>query len=239
MSSVVSTIRTAVFYGLLSLWTIFFPALVLLVIRFFPYKKRHQLLVKNWSLVAVYLCRVICGIRWEVHGKENIPDNACVVISNHQSTWETFFLQTLLTPQTQVLKKELLSIPFFGWALRSTKPIAINRKNPRDALQRVKRQGLSSLKKGVSVLIFPEGTRSHAGEIGKFSRGGAGLACSAGVDILPVAHNAGQYWPKNRWTKTPGTIHVHIGQVITTRDRGPAAANNQARDWIESTLTKL
>ncbi|WP_330925080.1 lysophospholipid acyltransferase family protein [Candidatus Sororendozoicomonas aggregata] len=238
MSFVVSTIRTALFYGLLSLWTIFFPTLCFLVIGFFPYKKRHKLLAKNWSLVSIYLCRVICGVRWEVHGKENIPDKGCVIISNHQSTWETFFLQTLLTPQTQVLKKELLSIPFFGWALRSIKPIAIDRKDPLGALQRIKRQGLSSLKKGVSVLIFPEGTRSHPGKVGKFSRGGAGLACSAGVDILPIAHNAGHHWPKDRWTKTPGTIHVHIGPVITTEDKGPAAANNQARDWVENTLAK-
>ena len=236
MSSVVHIIRTVTFYLFLAVWTVCFPTLILLIIRFVPHRKRHKLLVKNWSLVAVYLCRFICGIRWEIHGKENIPEKPCVIISNHQSTWETFFLQTLITPQTQVLKRELLAIPFFGWALRAVKPIAINRDDPREALHQVRKQGKESLNNNISVLIFPEGTRNPNGSLGKFSRGGAGLACSSDVDILPIAHNAGEYWPSNHWLKKPGTIQVFIGDVIKTEGKGAAEVNNEAREWISMAL---
>lgn len=238
MSSAFTIFRTIVFYLFLALWTISYPTLMLLVVGFIPFKKRHRVLVHVWSQVAVWLCRLICGVRWQVHGGESIPQQPCVIISNHQSTWETFFLQTLISPQVQVLKKELLSIPFFGWALHTTRPIAINRKDPRDAMQRVRKQGAASLALGVSVLIFPEGTRNPGGQLGKFSRGGAGLACSGGVPVLPIAHNAGDYWPNNRWIKKPGTIDVYIGDLIATENRGPAEVTCQARDWIEAVLEK-
>ena len=238
MSSVFNNIRTAVFYFFLSFWTVTFPTLMLLVIWFIPFRYRHQALVGTWSRVAIALCRVICGIRWKVYGMDNIPNQPCVIISNHQSTWETFFLQTIVSPQTQVLKKELLSIPFFGWVLRTTKPIAIDRKDPRAAMQRVRKLGLKSLANQVSVLIFPEGTRNPHGKLGKFSRGGASLACTSGVGVLPVAHNAGQFWPHKSWVKKPGTIEVFIGEAIKTDGKGPAEVNNEAREWIENILSK-
>ncbi|MDD7805972.1 MAG: lysophospholipid acyltransferase family protein [Endozoicomonas sp. (ex Botrylloides leachii)] len=214
----------------------FYPTLILLIINFVPYKKRHQLLAKNWSLGAIYLCRWICGVRWQVHGFENIPERPCVIISNHQSSWETFFLQTLVTPQNQVLKRELLNIPFFGWALRAIKPITINRSDPREAIKLVRTQGKALLDNDIPVLIFPEGTRNPNGELGKFSRGGSGLACSANVDILPIAHNAGKYWPNNRWIKTPGSIQVFIGKPMTTNGKGSAEVNNEVREWIAKKL---
>ncbi len=236
MSSVLNIIRTAIFYLSLAVWTVTFPTLMLLIIWLIPFRSRHKLLVHTWSKVAIVLCRVICGVSWKVYGKENIPKRPCVIISNHQSTWETFFLQTLISPQIQVLKQELLSIPFFGWALRTTKPIAIDRKDPRGAMQKVRKQGKESLNKKLSVLIFPEGTRNPVGKLGKFSRGGASLACTSGVDILPIAHNAGKHWPNKDWIKKPGTIEVHIGEVITTEGKGPAEATNEARNWIAATL---
>ena len=239
MSFITQITRTALFYLCFTLWTVFYPTLILLFIHFVPLKKRHRLLAKNWSLGAIYLCRWICGVHWEVHGKENIPEKACVIISNHQSSWETFFLQTLITPQTQVLKRELLSIPFFGWALRASKPIAINRNDPREAIQLVRSKGKESLKNNISVLIFPEGTRKPNGQLGKFSRGGLGLACAANVDILPVAHNAGAYWPSNSWIKKPGTIQVFIGETIKTEGKEPAEVNDEAREWISQALNLI
>ncbi|ELT98524.1 hypothetical protein CAPTEDRAFT_105434 [Capitella teleta] len=209
---------------------------MILLIYPFPFRYRHRIFVKTWATVAINLCRFICGVRWSIRGKENIPDKTCVVISNHQSTWETFFLQTLLTPQTQVIKQELLNIPFYGWAFSKIKPIAINRKDVRQSLQQVRDQGKAALEHGVWVLIFPEGTRTKPGAPGKFSRGGAGLAKAADVDILPIAHNAGSFWPNDRWIKRPGTIQIEIGATIKTKNLSVAEANDATRNWIASSL---
>ncbi|MDP0561552.1 MAG: lysophospholipid acyltransferase family protein [Candidatus Endonucleobacter sp. (ex Gigantidas childressi)] len=187
-------------------------------------------------MVSITLCRIVCGLSWKVYGQENIPPKACVIISNHQSTWETFFLQTLITPQSLVLKRELLLIPFFGWALRAINPIAINRSTPKEAIHQIRTKGLLSLKNNISVLIFPEGTRSQGCKLGRFSRGGVLLACLSNVDILPIAHNAGKYWPSNRWIIKPGTIQVYIGKPIKTLDKDATEVNNTAREWIASKI---
>ena len=234
-----SAIRTIIFYAALTTWTLFWTCLLMLVIGLFPFRKRHCYFIKSWAIVAVNLCKWICGIHWKVTGLENIPEEPCVVMSNHQSTWETFFIQTLFTPQTQVLKQELLRVPFFGWALAKTRPIAIDRDNVRKSLHQVRDQGKESLKRKVWVLIFPEGTRNPHGQLGKFSRGGAGLAVAAESKILPLAHNAGAYWPNSSWLKQPGTIKVHIGPCIDASSLTPAQANNQAREWIEASLESM
>ena len=232
-------LRTMVFYFSLAVWTVFWAMLMILFIYPFRFKRRHRIFVKTWAIVSIYLCRLICGVRWEVKGRENIPETPCVIISNHQSTWETFFLQTLVTPQIQVVKQELLKIPFFGWALKQTRPIAINRKDARQALQQVRDQGKAALSHQVWVLIFPEGTRTPPGEPGRFSRGGAGLAKAAQVNVLPVAHNAGVFWPNSSWIKRPGTIQVEIGPVIKTASLSVAEVNDTARDWIARTLQTM
>ncbi|MFK0573466.1 lysophospholipid acyltransferase family protein [Endozoicomonas sp.] len=239
ITTIISIIRTTVFYLSFAVWTIFWSLLMILFIHPFPFKFRHPIFVKTWAIVAINLCRLICGVRWEVKGRENIPDKPCVVICNHQSTWETFFLQTLLTPQTQVIKQELLKIPFYGWAFSKIKPIAINRKDVRQSLHQIRDQGKAALAHGVWVLIFPEGTRIAPGEPGKFSRGAAGLAKAAGVGILPIAHNAGSYWPNKGWLKKSGTIQVEIGPVIETEQLTVAEANNAARNWITDNIRQI
>lgn len=185
------------------------------------------------------LCRLIVGIRWEVQGRENIPDTPCVLISNHQSTWETFFFQTLITPQTQVIKKSLLSIPFFGWAFSLTKPIAIDRNNPRKSLHQIAVQGKHAIDQGIWVLIFPEGTRNPNGKLGKFSRGAITLARKAECNVLPIAHNAGTCWPNNTWIKKPGTIRIHIGKEMAVIDKTPALITEESRNWIEQEISQM
>ncbi|WP_067515836.1 lysophospholipid acyltransferase family protein [Endozoicomonas ascidiicola] len=238
-STCLAVVRTAIFYSCLAVWTIFWSVLMILLISFLPFRQRHQLFVKPWAIVAVYLCRFICGISWKVTGRENIPAEPCVVISNHQSAWEAFFLQTLLTPQTQVIKQEILNIPFYGWAFRKIKPIAIDRKDVRLALQQVREQGKAALEHRVWVLIFPEGTRTLPGEPRKFSRGGAGLAKAAETDILPIAHNSGSFWPSRGFLKRPGTIQVEVGNVIKTESLSVAEANDQARNTIAESLNRF
>ncbi|MGI9277714.1 MAG: lysophospholipid acyltransferase family protein [Endozoicomonas sp.] len=239
MSVQINTLRALLFYLTLTLWTVSWSTVMMIIIPFLPFRLRHPLLVKNWAHVAMFLCRFIAGIRWEVHGRENIPEKPCVLVSNHQSSWETFFIQTLFSPQTQVIKQSLLNIPFFGWAFRLIKPIAIDRDDPRKSLSQIAQQGSLALKNDVWVLIFPEGTRFPDGELGKFSKGGVNLARKAESDILPIAHNAGTCWPNGQILKKPGTIHVHIGPVISTTEKTPAAANNEVREWIAGALEAM
>ena len=165
-----------------------------------------------------------------------------MILANHQSTWETFFLPRVFRPQTQLIKRELLYVPFFGWAFALAKPIAIDRSKARDSLQQLTRTGGERLKDGMWILVFPEGTRIAPGETVKFSRGGAALACANNAPIIPVAHNAGEFWPRQGWAKKPGIVKVMIGPAIYPAGADPrsiVAANKQAESWINQQLQGL
>jgi 1-acyl-sn-glycerol-3-phosphate acyltransferase len=169
-----------------------------------------------------------------VTGIENIPAGACVVLSKHESAWETLYLQSLLVPATTVLKRELLSIPFFGWALRLLNPIAINRGEPAQALKAVLRQGEERLAAGRRIIIFPEGTRARPGEQLPYNVGGAMLAARTGFPLLPVSLNSSDCWPRGTMIKRPGVIQVVIGAPIDSHGTPAKALNARARDWIEA-----
>lgn len=233
-----SALRTLIFFLLLSVWCLIWLPVSLLLALFLPYRQRYLLVAVGWSKVALGLSRYILGIRYRVTGLENIPQQPCVILAKHQSAWETFFLSALFHPLSQVLKRELLNIPVFGWALRTIKPIAINREQPKQALRQLAEQGAERLARGNWLLIFPEGTRVPPGKIGKFSRGGVQLAVRAGVPVLPVTHNAGRFWPKTDWRKTPGTVEVVIGPPLKANGTDPAAIaelNQQAFLWVART----
>lgn len=235
-------LRIVLFYLVLSLTALLWCLASIPVAPFLPFRQRYRFIAQSWCACAVYCARALVGIDYRVSGRENVPKQPCVVVSNHQSTWETFFLSAYFEPLTQVLKRELLSVPFFGWAIRLLKPIAIDRDNPREALKQVASQGLERLNQGVWVLIFPEGTRAPVGEPGKFSRSGAALAVNGGVPLLPVAHNAGQFWPRLGWGKRPGTIDVVIGQPLCAEGEGPRAVaelNQRVETWIHETVRAL
>jgi 1-acyl-sn-glycerol-3-phosphate acyltransferase len=189
--------------------------------------------------VAVWWAKVSCGIRYRVEGAGNIPAGACVVLSKHQSAWETLFLQAYLEPTTTVAKRELLRIPFFGWGMALTGPIAIDRDKPSQALKDVIRQGSEHLAAGKRVIIFPEGTRTLPGEQREYSAGGAMLAVRAGVPVLPVALNSASCWPRGTLIKKPGLIRVVIGEPLPAAGSTAKALNAQARAWIESTSAEL
>lgn len=171
---------------------------------------------------------------------ENIPTNRSgVVLSKHQSTWETFFLQGLFYQSAIILKRELLWVPFFGWGLAIIDPIAINRSNTNNAMSQIITKGRKCLEAGRWILVFPEGTRIPYGQVGKYRVGGARLATATGYPVIPVAHNAGRFWPKRSFLKTPGTIHVVIGPLIETIDRSAEEVLAEAKNWIEGTMKKL
>lgn len=186
------------------------------------------------------MLKMTCGLTYEVQGLDNVPkDQACIILSKHQSAWETVALRLFLPPQTALLKKSLLWIPVGGWALATLKPIAIDRENQREALKSLIEQGIARLQEGLFVLIFPEGTRAAPGENKKFNAGGAMLAQKSGYPIIPLAHNAGEFWPRNSFLKYPGTIQVRIGPIIHTEGRKAKDINAEAEAWIAQAMAEI
>lgn len=208
-------------YALLALATFPLPALT-----------RYRI-ISGWSRLIIFLSRVILNIRCRVEGRENLPARPSVILSKHQSAWETLAFQQIFPPQVHVLKKELLWIPFFGWGLALMSPIAINRSRGVAALRSIARRGGERLAQGFWVVIFPEGTRVAPGERRDYQLGGAWLAAASGAPIVPVAHNAGLVWPRNAFIKRPGTVTVRIGPPIDSANRDPKTLNALAETWIE------
>lgn len=199
---------------------------------------RHRLL-SGFAPGMLWLLKVICGIRMEVRGLENIPPASCVVLSKHQSAWETLALQLVLPPHVWVAKRELLWIPFFGWLLALSSPIALNRSKGKESMRQLLEQGKVKLEQGFSVVIFPEGTRIPYGEKGRYKIGGAMLASHAGVPVLPIAHNAGKFWGRNAFIKRPGVVQMVIGAPIATAGLKVEEINRQVEEWIEGEMAGL
>ena len=211
---------------------------IVLLAFFLPFKYRYGI-TKLWSRFNIWWIQVTCGIRYKVFGREHLPDHAAVILAKHQSTWETFFLHQFLPPLTWVIKKELLPIPFFGWALALLEPIAIDRSSSRLAVKQILQQGKRHLDSGRWVLIFPEGTRTSPGERQRYRTGGARLAVDSGYSVLPIAHNAGELWPRRGFLKHPGTVTLVLGPLIKTKGRTIDEVNELAEDWIENTMEQI
>ena len=195
--------------------------------------------ITRWCSIVAFMVRYIGGIRIEINGLENIPATPGVVLSKHQSAWETLNLLGLFYPQSWVLKRELLRIPVFGWGLGRLDPIAIDRGAGREALRQVVEQGRERLRAGRWIVVFPEGTRVAPGQRGRYQQGGAILACRAGVAVTPVAHNAGEHWPRRGLRLRPGTIRVAIGPAIATAGKSPAEVSEAAEAWIEAAMARI
>ncbi|CAC9435123.1 Acyl-CoA:1-acyl-sn-glycerol-3-phosphate acyltransferase [bacterium endosymbiont of Bathymodiolus sp. 5 South] len=211
---------------------------IVLMLFFTPVKVRYAILV-NWSKFCIWWLRMTLNIKLEVMGKENIPTTPCVIISNHQSTWETIGLQQVFPHQTWVLKRELLLIPVFGWALAMLKPIIINRGEKFKALKKVIKQGADRINEKIFVVVFPEGTRQPYGKLGEYQKGGISIAKKTGCDISPVYHNAGRVWPKGSFIKYPNTITVVIGKPISVAGKSATVLIKEIRDWTESQASRI
>lgn len=192
-----------------------------------------------WCRYVVWSARVLCGVRHVVRGAAHIPATPAVYLSRHESAWETLAFSQILPPHVNVLKRELLRIPFFGWGLALLAPIAIDRSAGRAALRQMLDQGRDRVARGFSVVIFPEGTRKSPGQTAEFFVGGAWLACQLGVPVVPVAHDAGRCWPRAALWKRPGRVQVVIGPPLPTAGRDPAEVNAEAKAWIDSTCAGL
>lgn len=232
-------LRSSIFYVGYVLFTIFWASLTMVIGLVLPFKQRFYLIVVLWNRAILAWLRFTCRIDYKLVGKANIPDKACVVLSKHQSQWETFFLQTLLYPQATVLKRELLWIPFFGWTFLMLKPIAINRENPRAALREIQTKGKQRLEENIWVLLFPEGTRLAPGKTTKFAKSGASLAIAANKPVLPIAHNSGSHWPAHNFIKYPGTIEIRVGEAIYPDQHTANSLTTAAKTWIDQQVEEL
>jgi 1-acyl-sn-glycerol-3-phosphate acyltransferase len=215
---------------------IFAPPSVLIFAM--PYRFRYWFISK-YPAFNIWAAKLISGLDYEIEGRENIPTTPTVVLSKHQSTWETFALTMIFQPQVWVLKRELLRVPLFGWGLAVLDPIAIDRKAGRNAIDQVIEQGKERLARGCWVVVFPEGTRTAAGTRRRYKLGGAHLAVAAETPVVPVAHNAGDFWPRRQFVKKPGKIRLVIGKPIATLGRTPAEVMAEAEAWIEAKVAEL
>lgn len=203
-----------------------------------PPRVRHRI-ITSWAPLVMWFVWHLLGIRFKVIGRENIPAGPAVILSKHQSAWETMALQVIFPPLCFVLKRELLKVPFFGWGLAQIPGIAIDRNAGKDALAQVVEQGRARLAEGFWVVVFPEGTRVAPGTTRRYKPGGAWLAQKAGVPIVPVAHNAGEFWRRNAFLKRPGEITVSVGPVIDSTGLEATEVNARAEAWIEGEMRRL
>ncbi|MGR8953487.1 MAG: lysophospholipid acyltransferase family protein [Gammaproteobacteria bacterium] len=228
---------TLLFLGMtLSLFVIS-PLVLLAIVLPFPVRYR---IARLWIKLVLWLAKVCCGIDHEIEGMEHIdPHRTSIILSKHQSAWETIAYRDFLPMHSVLLKQSLLWLPLWGWAMATLKPIAIDRKNQRAALRKLLEKGTENLKSGLWVIIFPEGTRTAPGEVKKFNAGGAMLAQQSGYPVIPIAHNAGVYWPRYCFLKYPGTIKVKIGAPIESKGRKASEINAEAEAWIAEAMKRM
>ncbi len=228
-----SLLFTAVLFLSVAVWSI-----VVVIGRIWGYAVAYDLTV-SWARWILAVCEKIVGLRYVVEGMENLPSENSVVLLKHSSAYETIAQWVLFPRQTWVLKREVLWTPFLGWAVAGVRPIAINRQAGRRAVEQVVTQGRQRLGEGLWVMIFPEGTRMPPGETRKYGVSGALLAIEAGKLLVPVAHNAGDYWPRRGWLKRPGTVTFRIGKPVDPAGRDPREINAAIQQWIEAEVAAI
>lgn len=230
-------LRSLLFYIGQIISTLVFAPLGIII---FPLKfETRYYLITRWAVFNLWWLKVCCGVHYKVEGRENIPDEACIVMCNHQSAFETIALQLIFVPQVWILKRELLWIPIYGWGLASMQPIAIDRGSSIKSFRQIIEQGCERLKQNLWVIIFPEGTRIAPGEKGKYLPGGGLLAKKSATNIIPVAHNAGYLWARNSIIKKPGLISFVIGSVIETNNKTAKQITKEVESWIDNTVKSL
>lgn len=196
-------------------------------------------LARTWARTMLWVGRVMCGLDYVIEGTENIPQEPSVIMIKHSTVFEAYAQLAVFPPQTWVIKRELTWIPVFGWGVAAMEPIAIDRRAGRTAVSQVIAQGRAKLGRGIWVTIFPEGTRVLPGMTRKYGVSGAALAREAGCPVLPVAHNAGDLWPRRSLIKRPGLIRFCIGPAIDAAGRSPREINEAVRQWIEAKMAEI
>lgn len=228
-------LRSLVFTAFFMLWTFVYGIFFSIVCPLLPFPRRFGL-ARIWARVLLAMLKWLCRLDYRVEGLENLPAGNHIALWKHSSSWETIAMAVVIPRQVWVLKRELTWIPFVGWGIRLLHAIAIDRKSGRSAASQVVSQGKDRLAEGDWVVIFPEGTRMPPGETRKYGASGAMLAIETGHLLVPVAHDAGSYWPRRGLLKKPGTIRVQIGPPVAAGGRDARQINEEVQGWIESKL---
>ncbi|WP_338845451.1 lysophospholipid acyltransferase family protein [Massilia sp. W12] len=235
MKKVSLFVRSLILFLVMALGA-FFWCFVCMLAAPFPYKIRYWV-TSRWNVAVIATAKYVCGIEYEIRGEENQPDRPIIVLSKHQSAWETiFYLMALRRPLVFVFKRELILVPFFGWGLGLLRMIPINRSKGADAFKMVVEIGKERLNSGQWVIMFPEGTRIPVGKAGKYKTGGTRFAIENGVEVLPIAVNSGECWPKNSFLKYPGKITVSIGKPIASQGKTADQLMKEVEGWIEAEM---
>lgn len=232
-------LRSTLFYlGYVSV-TIVWATLSVLVAWAMPLPRRYDFIIGIWTRMVLWWLRASCGIRVRVSGLSHIPPEPCIFLSRHESTWETLWVPTLASPQAPLVKRELLHIPFWGWAFAMVRPIAIDRGKPNTALRQFIARGKDRLARGMYIALFPEGTRLPTGQRGKFYRGGAALAAATGTPLVVIAHDAGRFWPARQFLKYPGEITVEISEPVPAVGNRSSEINELCENWLHDAMARL
>lgn len=233
LRQLILTLRSGVFYLGYVLITVALSTSFILLFPLLKPSSRHRI-AAAWCRSILYWLKLSCGISYRVEGAELLNRSPAVYLANHQSSFEAILFYQLIYPVSPILKRELLQIPFWGWALRLLKPVAIDRSKPRVAARSLMVQGEAMLKEGNSIIIFPEGSRSEPGVVGRFSRGGTALAAAAKAPIVPIVHNSGYAWPSHRFIKFPGVVSIKIGDPISVTDRSVKNLTDEVEQWVRA-----
>lgn len=223
-------------YSVTSMFVYSFVCVMSIVV---PLHYRY-VLIRAYLRAYFFMLKFLCHIDYRVEGLENIPkDRNGIIMCKHSSAWETLLIPIFFDTPAPLAKLELAFVPFFGWGLAVSQPIFINRKKKQSAMQQIISKGGKLLRQGRWLMIFPEGTRVPYGTVGHYKLGGARLAAATGYPVLPVAHNAGYFWPRRQFIKNPGTVTIVFGPLIESKDRTPEAILAETKDWIETTVDRL
>ncbi|TLY58123.1 MAG: 1-acyl-sn-glycerol-3-phosphate acyltransferase [Gammaproteobacteria bacterium] len=231
-------IGSLIFTVFLFLWTFCYAIFFVTACLFLPFRRRF-VLARVWSIVLLWALKWSCRLDYRIEGTENLPAGNHIALWKHSSSWETIAMTLVFPRQVWVLKRELLWIPVVGWGIRQLHAIAIDRKSGHSAVAQVIEQGKQRLAEGDWIIVFPEGTRMPPGQTRRYGASGALLAIETGRLIVPVAHNAGAYWPRRGLLKKPGTVRVVIGPAVAASGRDVREINQEAQDWIEATVRRL
>jgi 1-acyl-sn-glycerol-3-phosphate acyltransferase len=234
-----AVVRSAIYVLFLAV-TVVPYALAVVLLSIFVRGTRLYWFTIGWLRLSIWGARVICGVRARLHGMENLPDSAVILLPKHQSTWETFAFPGLMPhPLCYVFKRELLYIPFFGWAMARLDMVHIDRSKRAEAWSRVAEQGRRFMAQGNWVIMFPEGTRGPRGGRGTYKAGGTRLAVTTGTPVVPIAVTSARCWPRKSFVLTPGVIDVSVGKPIPSVGREPDELMREVETWIEAEMRRL
>jgi 1-acyl-sn-glycerol-3-phosphate acyltransferase len=232
-------VRSLVFTGLMFLTTAVFGVVVLVVACLPLSIEQRYVIPRTWGRLLTWLADVVCGLRYTIEGRENLPERPFISLWKHSSAWETMAQMFVVPPASWLLKREVTWIPIVGWAVRTYKPIAIDRSAGHSAVNQVVNQGRERLASGMGVIVYPEGTRVAPGQTRKYGISGALLACETGAPVVPIAHNSGYFWRRRSLLKKPGVIRVVIGPPIDPSGLTAREVNERAQQWIEAKVAEI